>query len=87
MSADPLQALVLRELALVDPGSKLAHHALRHCRQALDALERGERHVVRLHLGEARALRDVVTCEVGARALTSAEHAELLRLCAARTEA
>jgi hypothetical protein len=78
--SDPLAALLERELGSIDPTSELAHHGLRHCRDALSALERGERHLVRSHLMDAWTVREGGVADVGGRPMTEEERSELTKL-------
>jgi hypothetical protein len=82
---DPLRQLVHAEVFAIDVGSDLAHHRLRYCRMALEALDRGERHIARSLIAEAWATRDSMGAEVGGRPLTPAELGEIERLRASFT--
>jgi len=82
---DPLRQLVHAEVFAIDVTSELAHHRLRYCRMALQALDRGERHTARSLIAEAWATRDSAGADVGGRALTPAELDEVERLRAAFT--
>jgi hypothetical protein len=76
-SADPLVQLVRAEIFAIDPGSPFAHHRLRYCRSALDAIARDERHLARSAIFDAWAARDATGVELGGRAMTTAEAHEL----------
>lgn len=76
-SGDPLFLRVCGELRAIDPTDDFAHHGLRYCRQAMEALERGERHTARSLLFEAQVARESTDAKVGGRPMTAAERAEL----------
>jgi hypothetical protein len=77
ISGDPLFQLIRRELWEIDPRSELAHHQLRCCRRALDALSDRQALRARMLVYDSWAGRDETGARVGRRAMTMEERTEL----------